>query len=127
MPSVSPVLGNDASALIFPSSEVTTSLDDLFTTHGEETSDNADPTDSLPAIPFDDSISPFTDCPDLDNNICVPGDANDDGAIDFLDFLLLRQHYGSENATSGQGDFNGDARVDFEDLLILAVHFHLSN
>jgi probable HAF family extracellular repeat protein len=54
------------------------------------------------------------------------GDANADGAVDFLDLAKLAQNY---NTTSGaltweQGDFNGDGSVDFLDLAALAQNYN---
>jgi probable HAF family extracellular repeat protein len=54
------------------------------------------------------------------------GDANADGAVDFLDLATLAQNY---NNTSGslsweQGDFNGDGNVDFLDLAELAQNYN---
>jgi probable HAF family extracellular repeat protein len=54
------------------------------------------------------------------------GDANADGAVDFLDLATLAQSY---NTTSGslaweQGDFNGDGSVDFLDLAALAQNYN---
>jgi hypothetical protein len=59
----------------------------------------------------------------LDSEFCVPGDATQDGVVDFLDFLLLNENYGNENAQWQDGDFDGDGRVGFADLLFLSTHF----
>ena len=83
---------------------------------------DADPT-TIPAIPFDDSFSPIPECPDLEGDFCIPGDATHDGVVDFLDFLLLNQNYGQENAIWEEGDFDGDGTVGFADLLLLSVNF----
>jgi hypothetical protein len=55
----------------------------------------------------------------------IPGDANDDGIVDFNDLVPLAQNY---NAAGGsllwsQGDFTGDGSVDFNDLVILAQRY----
>ncbi len=54
----------------------------------------------------------------------IPGDANQDGAVDVSDLGILATHYG---ATSGkewaQGDFTGDGAVDVSDLGVLATHY----
>jgi hypothetical protein len=56
----------------------------------------------------------------------VPGDANDDLSVDFLDLALLAQSYNAAggSATWTQGDFNGDGTVDFLDLAILAQNYN---
>lgn len=77
----------------------------------------------LPVIPYDDSIDPVSNCPGLDPKFCLPGDADASGAVDFLDFLVLAQNFGMENATWSDGDFNDDGRVTFQDFLVLMHHF----
>jgi hypothetical protein len=52
----------------------------------------------------------------------IPGDANDDGKVDFSDLLILAQNF-NQNGTYSTGDFNLDGSVDFTDLLTLAQHF----
>ena len=52
----------------------------------------------------------------------IPGDANDDGKVDFSDLLILAQHF-NQGGTYSTGDFNLDGTVDFTDLLTLAQHF----
>jgi len=56
----------------------------------------------------------------------VPGDANNDLSVDFLDLAQLAQNYnvGGGSATWAQGDFNGDGTVDFLDLAILAQNYN---
>lgn len=53
------------------------------------------------------------------NFIHLPGDANGDGKVDFIDFQTIETHYGLINASWSQGDFNGDSVVDRADLSIL--------
>ena len=53
----------------------------------------------------------------------LPGDADENGTVDFLDFLALANNFGSENATWGQGDFDGNGIVNFLDFLELANNF----
>jgi hypothetical protein len=55
----------------------------------------------------------------------VPGDANDDLAIDFNDLVALAQNYnGGAGMTWANGDFSGDGSVDFTDLVILAQNYN---
>jgi hypothetical protein len=50
------------------------------------------------------------------------GDANDDGTVNFGDFLILSQNFGQGGGWN-DGNFAGSATVDFEDFLILSQHF----
>jgi ELWxxDGT repeat protein len=53
------------------------------------------------------------------------GDANRDGAVNFLDLVALAQNYNTSGGkTYAQGDFNGDGAVDFLDLVVLAQRYH---
>lgn len=48
----------------------------------------------------------------------TPGDFNDDGAIDLLDYVILRDNFGgtfSPETSVSLGDFNGDLTVDLKD------------
>lgn len=54
--------------------------------------------------------------------VIVPGDVNDDGAVNFNDVLTLAQHFGHPG-TYSQGDLNFDGTINFNDLLILAQHY----
>lgn len=56
----------------------------------------------------------------------IPGDANDDGKVNFNDLLVLAQNFGKDG-TYSTGDFDKDGSVDFSDLLILAQHFGQSS
>ena len=53
----------------------------------------------------------------------LAGDVNLDGAVDFADFLLLSQNFGSDSATAEEGDLNDDGVIDFADFLILSQDF----
>ena len=54
----------------------------------------------------------------------IPGDANDDGAVDLQDFGLLKANFGTTSgATWGQGDFNGDGAIDLQDFGLLKANF----
>lgn len=48
------------------------------------------------------------------------GDANDDGKVDFTDFLALSANFGATDAVWADGDFNLDGSVSFEDFLLLS-------
>ena len=53
----------------------------------------------------------------------LPGDANGDGEVGFLDFLALATNFGSTDAVFAQGDFDGNGSVNFLDFLIVANNF----
>jgi hypothetical protein len=54
----------------------------------------------------------------------IPGDANDDGAVDVGDLGILAANYGkSSGAKFMEGDFNEDNKVDVGDLGILAANY----
>jgi hypothetical protein len=53
----------------------------------------------------------------------VQGDANDSGAVEFGDLLIVAQSFGLTGRTFATGDFDFDADVDFNDLLIIAQRF----
>ncbi|MEM9252935.1 MAG: dockerin type I domain-containing protein [Planctomycetota bacterium] len=63
---------------------------------------------------------------ELPGRLRLLGDANNDGAIDLLDFDILAQNFGSSSAP-GAGpaiaDFNGDGAIDLLDFDILAQNF----
>jgi hypothetical protein len=50
----------------------------------------------------------------------VPGDANFDGEVDGLDYLIWAEHFGEGGATVEQGDFNDDTMVEGLDYLVWA-------
>ena len=52
-----------------------------------------------------------------------PGDINEDGFVNFQDFLLLATNFGDENSTRTDGDLDGSGTVDFQDFLELARNF----
>ena len=53
----------------------------------------------------------------------LPGDANGDGEVGFVDFLALAINFGSTDAVFAQGDFDGNGTVNFLDFLIVANNF----
>lgn len=53
----------------------------------------------------------------------APGDANGDGAVNYLDLGMLAGHYRQFHAEWSQGDFNLDGVVDYQDLGIFASHY----
>jgi photosystem II stability/assembly factor-like uncharacterized protein len=54
----------------------------------------------------------------------LTGDANRDGAVDFLDLAILAQNYNTAGKAYAQGDFNYDGTVDFLDLALLAQRYN---
>ena len=95
---------------------------DVSTDDGSSVEDN-NTTDPLPVIPFDHSVTPLKECPGLPPELCLPGDLDGNGSIDFPDFLLLSANFGFEDATPQDGDLSGDGIVSFADFLILSTNF----
>lgn len=57
-------------------------------------------------------------------NGAKPGDANGDGRVDDLDYVVWARYYGATNATGvAQGDFNADKRTDDLDYVIWAKNY----
>jgi len=53
-----------------------------------------------------------------------PGDADGNGSVDLLDFVLLKQNFGvTTGATWDMGDFNRDGAVNLNDFVILKQNF----
>ena len=50
-------------------------------------------------------------------------DLNQDGAVDFADFLILAANFGQKNAAGSDGDLDGDLAVNFRDFLLLSAAF----
>ncbi|MEM9295753.1 MAG: dockerin type I domain-containing protein [Planctomycetota bacterium] len=64
------------------------------------------------------------DFDDVRLDVRLIGDANDDGAVDLLDFDALAQAFGASTAGGpGAADFNGDGAVDLLDFDLLAQNF----
>ena len=52
------------------------------------------------------------------------GDADSDGSVSFVDFLVVANNFGSTTAAGDQdGDFTRDGFVDFADFLLLSFNF----
>ncbi len=54
------------------------------------------------------------------------GDANEDGKVNFSDYLTMSQNFGAVGAAGTMwslGDFTGDGNVDFSDYLVLSTNF----
>lgn len=97
------------------------SAEELFqSTLESDFSDSTGSNDPLPAVPFDESVDPYSDCPGVEGEFCIPGDANHDGSVDFSDFLELSANFGLQDASWADGDFDGDGIVSFADFVILS-------
>jgi outer membrane protein assembly factor BamB len=69
--------------------------------------------------PLDSTIPTSTQSPSSPTPTPIPGDANGDGRVDGLDYVIWLNNYGITNATGpSQGDFNSDARVDGLDYVV---------
>ncbi len=51
------------------------------------------------------------------------GDANLDSKVNFADYLVMTQNWGSSGVGWAEGDFNGDTSVGFADYLLLSNNF----
>lgn len=52
----------------------------------------------------------------------LPGDFNEDGIVDLVDFAILKTHFGAAGG-SEEGDANGDGLVDLMDFSLLKANF----
>ena len=59
----------------------------------------------------------------LTNTLPLPGDVDQNGTVEFADFLALSAHFGATDVSWQQGDFNADHSVDFADFLLLSANF----
>jgi hypothetical protein len=59
-------------------------------------------------------------------SVPLPGDANNNGTVEFNDLVILAQNYNLTGKTFAQGNFDDDAagNVDFNDLVILAQRYN---
>ena len=55
------------------------------------------------------------------------GDLDDNGTVEFSDFLTLAGNFGLEVDTYGEGDINCNGTVDFEDFIRLGGNFGQSH
>ena len=55
--------------------------------------------------------------------VLLPGDADRDGLVGFLDFLVIAHNFGEEVQRGTAGDVDFDERVGFQDFLLLARNF----
>ena len=53
----------------------------------------------------------------------LTGDLNQDGIVNFSDFLILANNFGRREASYNDGDTNGDGKVSFVDFVLLAQNF----
>jgi len=53
----------------------------------------------------------------------LAGDVNEDGVVDFADFVVLSNNYGKTDSTWARGDLNGDGVTQFDDFLLLSEGF----
>ena len=60
---------------------------------------------------------------DLGWELAMPGDANADGMINFLDFQAIEIGFGETNSRWSHGDFNEDGMVDSADLALLIKNY----
>jgi hypothetical protein len=51
------------------------------------------------------------------------GDTNDDGTVNFADFVALSNNYGQNNTSWLTGDFNNDHTTNFADFVLLSNHY----
>ena len=56
--------------------------------------------------------------------IGFPGDVNQDGRVDAVDYIALKRNIGkTSGATVADGDLDHDEDVDYDDLAILQVNY----
>jgi autotransporter-associated beta strand protein len=70
------------------------------------------------------SLAVMYDATGVSVTATVPGDANVDGSVNFVDLLALAQNYGQAGGDWARGDFDYDGAVGFIDLLALAQNFN---
>jgi hypothetical protein len=87
-----------------------------FSTFGTENLYNLLTEDTL------DGVQDFSDIRAWLDDI-LPGDANLDGTVDFLDFSALSASFGETGTGWAEGNFNGDGETNFQDFSILSSNF----
>jgi len=65
-------------------------------------------------------MNPFNNRARIEQADTLFADTNQNGTIDFADFLILSENFGRETESIFDGDLNGDQRVDFADFLLLS-------
>ena len=53
-----------------------------------------------------------------------PGDANGDGAVDGVDYVIWLNHYNKQTTGADKGDFDGNGIVDGPDYVIWLNHYN---
>jgi autotransporter-associated beta strand protein len=69
------------------------------------------------------SLSSTHDAGFIDIHRGYIGDANDDGTVNFADFVALSNNYGKPNTDWSTGDFNNDHITSFADFVALSNHY----
>jgi len=57
------------------------------------------------------------------DNAWIPGDADNNGKVNFDDYLILESSFGTSVAKDTGADFDANGTVNFDDYLILEAHF----
>jgi hypothetical protein len=86
--------------------------------------DDEDPDD--PIIPKEDVITNAASANIFVQNPFLDADFNGDGKVDFFDFSIFSQHYGTNGRQLPEADFNKDGRVDFLDFSIFSQQYGLT-
>jgi hypothetical protein len=60
---------------------------------------------------------------DLGWSLAMPGDANADGVVNFVDFQAVETNFGETNSRWSHGDFNEDGTVDRADFALLVQNY----
>jgi hypothetical protein len=79
------------------------------------------PADSASGVAY--RLSTSHDAGFVDVHRGLLGDANDDGLVNFADFVLLSNNFSLSNKGWNGADFNGDGITNFSDFVILSNHF----
>ena len=59
----------------------------------------------------------------MESDNYITGDVDGNGEVNFTDFLILSDNFGSTDAERTDGDLDGDGQVAFADFLILSDSF----